>query len=94
MKQSQYDPTLKEHFSEEEARRWIRHLEKLVDAYEEKYKNQKKFSKEKGIELRGKLDYYRKKYLRIITHLEFLQEKYPDIDFGVEAFKRKHDLEK
>lgn len=90
MKQSQYDPTLKEHFTEEEARRWIRHLEKIIESYEKK----EKYRKEKNALFTAKFAETKKRLARVITHLEFLQEKFPDIDFGVEAFKQKHNLEK
>ena len=85
MKQSEHDPTLKEHFSEEEARQWIRHLEKVIESLEQKIKKAKE-NNEKFIE---KNTYYRRKYNRIIAHFEFLQEKHPDIDFGLEQFKNK-----
>lgn len=85
MKQSKYDPTLKEHFSEEEARRWIRHLEKIIEQYE----NREKYAKEKNARFTERHMQTKRKLARLITHLEFLQEKYPDIEMGLDAFIKR-----
>lgn len=84
MKQSKYDPTLKEHFSEEEARRWIRHLEKVIDSLE----HQKQFEIEKRRSMYDRFQKAKIKYERLLTHLEYLQEKYPDIEMGLDTFIR------
>ena len=83
MKQSENDPTLREHFTEREARDWIRHLEKIIDSQEDKIKRKKGVNREFA-EINTKL---RRKYKRLLAHVEYLQEQHPDIDFGLEAFK-------
>lgn len=90
MKQSQYDPTLKEHFTEAEARRYIHHLKNVIASLE----NKLRISGEKNAMFADKHTQTKRKLKRLITHLEYLQEQYPNIDFGVNAFKEKHDLEK
>lgn len=83
MKQSEYDPTLREHFTEKEARNWIRHLEKVIESLELKLKRAKglngKFS--------AKNTALNRKYKRLMIHIEYLQEEHPDIDFGLESFR-------
>ena len=87
MNKSEHDPTLKEHFSENEARQWIRHLEKIIENLE----NREKKRKEKNALFTEKHQFLKLKLKRIIAHFEFLQEKYPDIDFGLDKFKNKFE---
>lgn len=86
MEQSRHDPTLKEHFTENEARRWIRHLEKVIESKEKKLKK----NGERTANLQQHLNYYRNKYRRILARLQFLQEQHPNIDFGVDDFVQKY----
>lgn len=81
MKQSKNDPTLRSHFTEEEARQWIRHLERVIERLEAKDK--------KRLELQSKLTYYRRKYRRFFARVEFLQEEHPEIDFGLDDFRQQ-----
>ena len=84
---SEHDPTTKEHFTEEEARQWIRHLEKVIESQENKAikaKQRNAYFAEKNTSMRRKIK-------RLIEKLRFLQEQHPDIDFGIEEFSKDED---
>lgn len=90
MKQSQYDPTLKAYFTQEEARQWIRHLEKIIESLEKKLK----VAGSKNLESVKRNTELRRKYKRLIAKIEFLQEQHHDINFGLEEFikpSKEHD---
>ena len=71
MKQSEHDPTLKEHFTEDEARMWIRHLEKIIESLEKKAKA----SAERSAQQSEKAKYYRDKIKRLEARIDFLEEQ-------------------
>ena len=83
MKQSENDPTIKEHFTENEARNHIRHLNNVIASLE----NKLRVSGEKNAMLAEKHTIVKRKLKRLIAHVEFLQEKYQNIDFGLDKFK-------
>ena len=77
---SEHDPTTKEHLTEEEARSWIRHLEKVIEKQEDrtiKAKQRNAYFAEKNTSMRRKIK-------RLVEKLRFLQEQHPDIDFGLD----------
>ena len=85
---SQYDPTLKEHFTEEEARRWIRHLEKIIESHENRWIE----TKQKNYKLAEKNTHLQRKIKRLVEKLRFLQEQHPEIDFGIDDFSKEQNL--
>lgn len=87
MKLSQYDPTLKDHFTENEARRWIRHLENIIESLEKK----EKVAKSKNVSLCVINTELRRKYKRLMFKMQVLQERHPEIDFGLDEFSKKQD---
>lgn len=87
MKQSQYDPTLKDHFTENEARDWIRHLEKIIESLE----NREKVAKTKNKRFCLINTELRRKYKRLMFKMQVLQERHPEIDFGLDEFSKKQD---
>lgn len=82
MKQSQYDPTLKDHFTENEARRWIRHLEKIIESLEKREKE----AKARNANFSRLNTELKRKIRRFIFRMQVLQERHPEIDFGLDEF--------
>ena len=70
MNQSEHDPTLRDHFSEDEARQWIRHLERVAETQE----NKKKIACEKNKQLAEKNTYLSRKCRRLEASVEYLQQ--------------------
>lgn len=71
MNQSEHDPTLLDHFSEEKARQWIRHLERVAETQE----NKKKIACEKNKQLAEKNTFLSRKCRRLEASVEYLQQR-------------------
>lgn len=69
MKQSQFDPTLKEHFTENEARNWIRHLEKIIETLDGRLKK----AREKTARMADRNTYHSRMAKRYKAANDFLQ---------------------
>lgn len=87
MKQSQFDPTLKDHFTENEARQWIRHLEKIIESIEKREKT----AKAKNLKFAVTNTELRRKFKRLMFKMTVLQERHPEIDFGLKDFSEEQD---
>lgn len=87
MKQSQFDPTLKDHFTENEARQWIQHLEKIIESLEKR----EKIAKAKNLKFAVTNTELRRKFKRLMFKMMVLQERHPEIDFGLKDFSEEQD---
>ena len=85
MNQSPNDPTLKDYFTQDEARRWIRHLEKIVD----KEKEYQKKIHERNAKLQERFVHFNKKSRRLEFQNEFLTKRVTQL----EEFIRENGLE-
>jgi predicted nuclease with TOPRIM domain len=76
MNQSQHDPTLKVYFTQDEARQWIRHLEKIVD--NEKTKNKKLH--ESNAKLDERFKHFSAKCKRLDFQNEYLENRVKQLE--------------